>query len=117
MGYFIFLLIPLTSFGLMFLRDSKRDRKITLSILMGINAVFYLFPALLAFANTPDGESMWNENTGGGAALWLYIFVLPLSAIFQFILIILKIVNAANSSFDKKDKDDDVWRRKKTSKI
>lgn len=51
----------------------------------------------MAYSNTPTGESMWNENTGGGAALWLYLIIFPFSAIAQIVLLILKIIFAQNS--------------------
>jgi hypothetical protein len=41
---------------------------------------------------------MWNENTGGGAALWLYIIIFPLTALFQLILFILKLVFMAQET-------------------
>jgi hypothetical protein len=52
----------------------------------------------MAFFSAPPGESMWNENTGGGAYIWLYFIVFPVSAIAQLILLILKIVHATKSS-------------------
>jgi len=59
--------------------------------LLIMNAIIFLSPIFMAYSNTPSGESMWDENTGGGAALWFYIIILPLSAIAQLVLLILKI--------------------------
>lgn len=68
-----------------------------MNLLLILNACFFLSPILMAYSNTPSGESLWNENTGGGAALWLYIIVLPISALIQLVLLILKVVFAVNS--------------------
>lgn len=94
----LFLLIPISSVVLLFLKDTKKERKIILNILLILNVFFYLTPLIIAFFSTPAGESMWNENTGGGAAIWLYFIVFPVSAIAQLILLILKIVHATKSS-------------------
>jgi hypothetical protein len=53
-----------------------------------------LFPILLAkvFAIFSGGE-MANENTGGGAALWLYLIIYPASVVAFIILVIQKIKN------------------------
>ena len=93
----IFFLIPLSSIGLLFLKDDKKERKQIMNGLLIMNAFFFLIPIFMAYSNNPAGESMWNENTGGGAALWLYIIILPISAIVQLVLLILKIVFATNS--------------------
>lgn len=65
-----------------------------MAFLLIANALFFIFPAILAYVTTPEGGSMWNENAGGGAALWLYMIVLPLSGLIQLVLLILKIVFA-----------------------
>lgn len=69
-----------------------------MNVLLIVNALIFLSPLILAFFSTPSGESMWNENTGGGAAIWLYLIVLPITAIAQLVLLILKIVFASNSN-------------------
>jgi hypothetical protein len=97
MAAILFLLIPLSSIGLLLLKDSKRERKIVMNVLLILNAVLFLSPMLMAYSNTPTGESMWNENTGGGAALWLYLIIFPFSAIAQIVLLVLKIIFAQNS--------------------
>ncbi|HLW40160.1 MAG TPA: hypothetical protein VKX31_07205 [Brumimicrobium sp.] len=65
--------------------------------LLIMNAIVFLSPIFMAYSNTPTGESIWNENSGGGAALWLYIIILPISVIVQLVLLTLKIVFAMNS--------------------
>lgn len=92
-----FLLIPLSSIGLLFLKDVKKERKQTMNGLLIMNAIVFLSPIFMAYSNTPTGESIWNENSGGGAALWLYIIILPISMIVQLVLLTLKIVFAINS--------------------
>ncbi len=91
----LFFLIPISSCFLVFLKDHNRVRKLTTNALLIGNAVFFLIPIMLAYFNTPTGESMWNENTGGGAYLWLYFLIFPISAIGQLTLLILKIVFAS----------------------
>jgi|SRR5690554_6114173 len=93
----LFLLIPLSSIGLLFLKDVKKERKQTMNGLLIMNAIVFLSPIFMAYSNTPTGESIWNENSGGGAALWLYIIILPISVIVQLVLLTLKIVFAMNS--------------------
>ena len=93
----LFLLIPLSSIGLLFLKDVKKERKQTMNGLLIMNAIVFLSPIFMAYSNTPTGESIWDENSGGGAALWLYIIILPISVIVQLVLLTLKIVFAMNS--------------------
>lgn len=97
MGIILFFLIPLSSIGLLFLKDTKKKRKYVLNVLLILNAFLFLIPMILAYFNTPPGESMWNENTGGGVLLWLYIIIFPICALAQLTLLILKIVHASNS--------------------
>lgn len=93
----IFLLIPFSSIGLLFFKDVKKERKRRINKLLIINAVIFLLPLFMAYLNTPKGESIWNENTGGGAALWLYLIIFPISSMVQLVLLILKIVYASRS--------------------
>ena len=65
-----------------------------MNILLILNLVFFLSPIILAFLITPPGKSWANEGSGGGAALWLYIMVLPISTIVQLVLMVLKIIFA-----------------------
>lgn len=97
MAVILFLLIPLSSIGLLFLKDEKKERKQIMNVLLIINTLVFLSPLFLAYSNTPSGESMWNENTGGGAALWLYLIIFPLSGLTQITLLILKVVFATKS--------------------
>lgn len=97
MEVILFLLIPLSSIGLLFLKDEKKERKQIMNVLLIINALVFLSPLFLAYSNTPTGESMWNENTGGGAALWLYLIIFPLSGLAQITLLILKVVFVTKS--------------------
>lgn len=97
MAVILFLLIPLSSIGLLFLKDEKKERKQIMNVLLIINALVFLSPLFLAYYNTPTGESMWNENTGGGAALWLYLIIFPLSGLAQITLLILKVVFVTKS--------------------
>lgn len=97
MAVILFLLIPLSSIGLLFLKDEKKERKQIMNVLLIINALVFLSPLFLAYSNTPTGESMWNENTGGGAALWLYLIIFPLSGLAQITLLILKVVFVTKS--------------------
>lgn len=92
MDLLLFLIIPISSILLLFLKDRNKNRQVALNILLIINAFFFLIPLFLAYSNTPKGESMWNENTGGGAVLWLYLIVFPICAIIQIVLLILKFV-------------------------
>lgn len=88
----LYLIIPAVSLGLLFLKDSNRRRKQILNILLIINALVYLLPMVAAYFSTPEGESVFNENTGGGAFLWFYLILLPLCTFVLFVLLIIKVV-------------------------
>lgn len=83
--------IPVSSIFLLFLKDRNTDRKFLLNMIIIFNNILYFAPLVLAFTNTPEGESMWNENTGGGAWLWTYFLILPLCAIAHITLFIFKL--------------------------
>lgn len=97
MEILLFLILPVSSIILLFLKDANNKRRRVMNVLLILNAILFLIPIMLAYSNTPAGESIWNENTGGGAALWLYMLVFPLSGIIQLVLLILKIVFATSS--------------------
>ena len=92
MSIILFFLIPASTLPLLFLKDSDRTRQRILNSFLIMNTFLFFVPMIYALSMTPAGESMWNENTGGGAALWLYLFIFPMTALFQLILLILKIV-------------------------
>lgn len=97
MEVFLFLLLPLSGIGLLFLNDKNKERKKIMNLMLVMNILFFFSPLMKAYFNSPSGESMWNENTGGGAYIWLYIIVLPVSALIQLILIVLKIIFASRT--------------------
>lgn len=97
MEVFLFLLLPLSGIGLLFLNDKNKERKKIMNLMLVMNILFFFSPLMKAYFNSPSGESMWNENTGGGAYIWLYIIVLPISALIQLILIVLKIIFASRT--------------------
>lgn len=88
----IFFVLPISSIALFFLQDNNKDRRTLLNMLLLFNLIVFISPVILAYNNTSGGESMWNENTGGGAYLWLYILIFPLCTIIWVVLLILKIV-------------------------
>ncbi|NKI33279.1 hypothetical protein [Croceivirga thetidis] len=90
----LFGILPLVSIGLLFIKDANKKRRIILNILLILNAIVFTLPMLAAYLSTAEGESMFNENTGGGAYLWFYMFLLPLCGFVLFVLLILKIVFA-----------------------
>lgn len=62
-----------------------------MNVLITINLVVFFSPVIYAFLATwPDGN-MWSEN-GPGAVLWFYIILMPVCAIIQIILLVLKIL-------------------------
>ncbi|KPM32554.1 Hypothetical protein I595_972 [Croceitalea dokdonensis DOKDO 023] len=87
-----FLLIPLLGLVLLFLKDTNPRRKIILNGLLLLNSAIYLVPMILAYLSTPEGASLFNENTGGGAFLWFYMLLMPLCGLALLVLAILKIV-------------------------
>lgn len=97
MEILFFLLLPLSSIALLFLKDSNKRRKLRLNVLLLLNALLFMIPLFMAYTNTPKGESIWNENSGGGAALWLYMIVFPVCFIAQVVLFVLKIEYAKKS--------------------
>ena len=98
MEFIIFLsILPVISLGLLFLKDAHRRRKQILNILIVLNVLIYSLPMISAFFSTPEGESMFNENTGGGAILWSYMILLPLCGFALFVLLVLKVAFAFSS--------------------
>jgi len=97
----LFCILPLISIGLLFLKDTHIRRKRILNILIILNVLVYSLPMLSAFFSTPEGESMFNENTGGGAVLWFYMLLLPLCGLALFVLLVLKVVFAFTSKSQK----------------
>ena len=93
----LFLIIPFISIGLLFVKDGSKKRRLIINILILLNIVVYLLPMLGAYLGTPSGESVFNENSGGGAMLWFYMLILPLSGFLVLIFTILKIVFFFNS--------------------
>ena len=85
-------IIPILSIALLFVKDTKKIRRSILNVLLLLNLVLYASPVLVAYANTPKGENMFSELSGGGAALWLYYFILPASALVLLILMVLKLI-------------------------
>jgi hypothetical protein len=96
MDIFIFLL-PLIPSLIFFLKDRNKLRKNILNGLVFANLVLLYTPLILAVVNTPNGESIWNENSGGGTYFWIYYLVLPIYVPTQLVLIILKVVFAIKS--------------------
>jgi hypothetical protein len=89
-----YLLIPFIPALIFFLKDKNKLRKNILNGLVIANLVFLYTPLFLAVINTPNGESIWNENSGGGTYIWLYYLIIPIYLIVQLILTILKLVFA-----------------------
>jgi len=96
MNIFIFLILMIPSL-IFFLKDQNKVRKKILNGLIIANLVFIYIPLILAVINTPLGESMWDENSGGGTYFWIYYIVLPIYAPTQLVLTILKVVFAIKS--------------------
>ncbi len=94
MSIFFFFLIPAASIALLFAKDRDPARKTVMDVLIGANCLLYLYPIIQAYLNTPKGESIYDENKGGGAALWMYIYILPITIIAFIIFLILKSVFA-----------------------
>ena len=96
---FILLLsiIPVISLGLLFIKDVHKRRRLIFNIILILNTLIFTLPMLAAFFSTPEGERMFNENTGGGAYLWFYMILLPLCGFALLVLLVLKVV-FANSS-------------------
>ena len=87
----IFLILPISTIVLLFIKDSKKTRSNILNFVLIVNTLIFCSPLIYAFLKTlPDGN-MWSEN-GPGAVLWSYLILIPFCAIMQFIILILKIV-------------------------
>ena len=87
----LFLILPISTIVLFFIKDPKKTRKNILNIFLFANTLLYLFPLINAYISTRPNGNMWSEN-GPGAILWLYLILIPICAIIQIILLILKIV-------------------------
>jgi hypothetical protein len=81
----IYLALPASTVYLLFLKDNSSKRRLLLSAGLLANTAMYFVPLAYAYFGTPAGGNMWNEN-GAGAALWLYMYVFPLSAGIQVFL-------------------------------
>jgi len=88
----LFGIIPFISIVLLFIWDAHKTRKIILNILLVLNALVFSLPMMASYLSTPEGESMFNENTGGGTFLWFYMILFPACGFALFILAILKSV-------------------------
>jgi hypothetical protein len=98
---FLFLLLPLSSIIIFFIKDSKKGRRKILNVFLIINTIIYVLPLAFAFLATFPNGNMWNEN-GPGVVLWFYFLIFPLCILIQVILIILKIINNIKSrKFEK----------------
>ncbi len=86
--------------GLLFLQDSKPARKKTLNnlillVLLVLSAPL-LFTAIHSFGGNP-----YSEASGGGAILWLYMFIGPIGILAYLILLVLKIIFAIKAKQQK----------------
>ncbi|MBK8517841.1 MAG: hypothetical protein IPL55_16630 [Saprospiraceae bacterium] len=86
----LFAVLPLSSIGLCFLHDINYTRKIGINSLLIINGILYLSPLLLAFIGSRSDGNMWDES-GSGAALWLYFIIFPVTIVIQILLLIFKL--------------------------
>jgi len=84
-----FMVIPISSFILYFIKDKKKKRGIIINIVVLINSLIYLSPLIIAYVSTRPNGNMWSEN-GPGAILWTYLLLIPLCFVIQIILMILK---------------------------
>ncbi|RTE55447.1 hypothetical protein EHW67_02455 [Arenibacter aquaticus] len=94
----IFLILPISTIFLFILKDNNRTRRNILNFILIANTSLFLFPLAYAYLATGSGGNMWNEN-GPGAILWLYMLILPICGIIQFILFLLKIIFYQSSKF------------------
>lgn len=88
-GYISFMLfffsLPASTVFLVFLKDSDRRRRVLLSAVLVANTLLYFSPLAYAYLKTPAGGNMWSEN-GPGAALWLYMYLFPVTIGLQYVL-------------------------------
>lgn len=99
MGYFIFLLLPLSSIAFLFIRSKKRSTFIV-DFLFVLNAIIYLFPVFQMISKVSKGQATWDQET----KFWLlvdYITIFSICAAVQFILIIIKIALVTNPVKEK----------------
>ena len=90
----IFSFIPISTILLFFLKDCDLKRKKALNIGLVINNLIFYSPIIYMYFATPAGQNMWSEMDGPGAAVFAYIFLLPICMLIQFVLMTLKIVFA-----------------------
>ena len=82
--------LPALSIGLCFLQDSNSRRRLVLNILLLANAALFLLPPGMAwYINMTEGGG-YGENAGG-AAFWLYFYILPFTVVVELILFLLKL--------------------------
>ena len=98
-----FFFIPIASIALLFVKDADPERKKTLNFFIIANCLLYFYPVIRAFLNTPKGESMFDENKGGGAALWMYFYILPITIIAFIVFLVLKSIYAPKTDEEKQN--------------
>lgn len=82
--------LPALSIGLCFLQDNNKSRRYILNgLLLGNAALFLLPPGMAWYTNFTEGGG-YGENAGG-AAFWLYFYILPFTVVTGFILLLLKL--------------------------
>lgn len=94
----LFFSIPAVCIGLLFLRDDNKKRKYVLNAFLILNDFVFMIPISMAFLFKGEGQSMWDENSGGGVFMWYYLILLPICAMVLFALAVLKIIFTVRSS-------------------
>ena len=66
---------------------------------LGLSGVLVVFlPLIIASASTPSGGNMFDESTGGGAAIWLMFFSIPAGIILGILGIRVVRANSADKT-------------------
>jgi hypothetical protein len=82
----------------------KKNNKLTIAgaITLAGSFLFAFSPLALAYFSTPAGGNMWSEGgNGGGTAIWLMLFTLPLGFLTGVTGLVLLIVGLVQKSKNK----------------
>ena len=93
----IFLALPVFNMILFFLKDKKRDRRILINTLIGVNILIFISPVLMEVLQNGWSDNFMWESPGGKAIFFYYFLLFPLCLIATIVLAVLRVIAHQNS--------------------